>query len=261
MRQRRGVEVELIPWKHHFPALVHEEVAEFVRTLQKNSFIGIELSPKGLNRYEQRLARLANQRALKPVHLTPDRWAVVEVLLECKKRNIQLVLIETNISERKQEKSLPEHTGKKDLPAVAKAVLFRDKVFAEQIIKSLSNFKGRKLPVITGGGHALNTEKILLAHSVNAHINTRIFSNEQRVKDSLLIFVRAREAAAQNKTGLFDSLSRYADKLTSESRKEDPSEVMKRICIELSTKKKKKRNRSKKKRERRSTKKSRKRLP
>lgn len=171
-------EVEIIPWVHLLNLRAHKEVIEYIRSLPKNSKIGLEVSPKELGRVESFFSRWPGASGPAMPTFKPgvqgNKFAFFELVFECNARNIEIIPLEAPAPQAMWRR---ERFG----PKIEYASGKREEAFARQIESRIKKFSG-KLPVIVGCGHAVRVSKILENAGIKARVNTGLFSFSERKK-------------------------------------------------------------------------------
>lgn len=251
---KQKVTVEVIPWLHGAHLLCHEDIIRYIRDLPKNSSLAMEISPATQVLFLDLFNILSGKRSQRIYDfitkkdkrvpfkkMTPKKvkrdmgvsgWAYLEVLHECRKKNIAVIPIETLVSYAKSEVS---GTATKKEFAMS---LFREKTFARQIKTTLMKFKGERLLVLTGLGHSLSLQRELTKIGVRTTLNIEIFTQRELVTKALKIDEAKSKAiaAGRKKEGLKLRKKLYA--VLGKKRKEKWrfGGVKKRIIRELKAK-------------------------
>jgi len=136
---KQKVEVELIPWIHGIESLLHEDVITYVKSLPKNSVVALEGNEKFINEMTVNEFSNFSQKYFW------GHFAFVELLNECKKRNISIIQLQTLAGELRDRKDSLKEKKRIDY--------FREKSFAHQIKSILKKFDKPTLYVIVGLSH------------------------------------------------------------------------------------------------------------
>ncbi|MFH1391098.1 MAG: hypothetical protein ABIH20_02185 [Candidatus Diapherotrites archaeon] len=195
---KENIIVELIPWMHYFPTLAHEDVVKHVKRLPKNSTIAIELpqahaelvnlaissfrgEKRGLDRLSVGLDELRKV-------LPDDFWAVMEVLTQCKKRNIKVIPIESKaLFDKVHSIDIERPRNHPELKATIDVDVKREKFFVNEIIKLLNSSRKSgvvhtRLYVLSGAAHCSPMRRMLLERGYNAELNTSIFTKQSQIE-------------------------------------------------------------------------------
>ncbi|MBI2530447.1 MAG: hypothetical protein HYW05_04875 [Candidatus Diapherotrites archaeon] len=173
-------DVELIPWVHNFDTSAHEDVVNYVRGLPKNSHLATEITPERLSYYNRLLSVITGSVR----KILPDVLAALEIMHECKKRNITIIPLETPVS---REIIIKTYENKSSRYSTELANKFRDQTFARILETTLKKFKGQKLPVLLGLQHVALGEILneLRKRGINARVNTTIFTYKKEILEKI----------------------------------------------------------------------------
>ncbi|MCR4335230.1 MAG: hypothetical protein NUV57_01700 [archaeon] len=158
--------VELLPWIHHAGYPNHQDILEYIKKIPKNSVLALEIKPN----YYDRL-RHDYYYSPKGAHL-----ALMQVIAECEKRNIEIVPLERAAS-RKYHPDKINADPLLDFLGNFEA----DRKFAEAILQA---GRIRKKPIIyalTGLAHSNGIAEHLKNNGVTAKVNTEIFTGANKL--------------------------------------------------------------------------------
>ncbi len=182
--------VVLVPWVHFVGSRLHLDILDYLIKLRPNSIVALEVSPLNYLKLQFLIDVLTNKADLKkyskkkeiavvneiyenPIEflrsLKPDLVAVFEVLLECRRRGINVVPLEN----QKTYDEVLDHKNNKDADRtkdLEKIVLDREYPFVENILE-LSSRSKQKVHVITGTTHILGLQELLTAKGIDAKIH------------------------------------------------------------------------------------------
>lgn len=181
----KKVTVELVPWTHVVTFLAHEDVVHHIKSLPKNSSIMLEINSRELNK----LSRFI-EKPDPMVHLNDPKWAALEILLACGKRNIKVIPLDTLISVASLGLFRVIASGRHTLTTQSK----REDSMVRQIRPVLENFKGKKLPVVVGAGHVMELKRKLGNLGITATVNTELFTEAKKIKESMRLDKLVKEA-------------------------------------------------------------------
>ena len=175
--------VEIIPWTHAPYVRAFEEVLEFIRTIPKNSTIGLEVSPVDLANPEKIQTDNPNGKA-----------SLQETIMELETRNIKVIPLENHqllmIGRSKRNAILEERR---------KFGAKRDAIAVSKVENALKHVKGEKLILIVGLGHAPVLQSLLRQKGIETKIETSIFGDLTRpiLKNALRVFAEQAEAISK----------------------------------------------------------------
>jgi hypothetical protein len=206
-------EFEIFPWIHNVVRKRHGEVVAHIKGLPRNSVIALEITPhkirwsnrlidilsgeipleKSMTRSEK--ARLENliANSKSPGYaqsVLPHQWAVMEIIHECRKRNITIEPIASPV----QEALLLPAVGKNDSEKSLQADLFAERIFVNNLYSLTAKYPRKKIPVFMGIFHAVPVKQQLKRKKVRCRINTRIFSNSAEMNTDINLYDRMRKA-------------------------------------------------------------------
>lgn len=191
------VEVELIPWIHHVESATHIDVIKYIQSLPRNSVLGaMELSLeeyeilKGMSVREVLNARVSDSRAISPL------LSLVELLHECRKRNIQIVPLEGSLIKNIIDGA---NNAREFSQLALKVSPHKEKTAATQIKIALQYFKGRKFPAVIPTAHVLAVKTALEKIGIAANVNTKIFRDKQVVERIITLFAEESRLRAQGR--------------------------------------------------------------
>ncbi|MBN2517834.1 MAG: hypothetical protein JXB14_03235 [Candidatus Altiarchaeota archaeon] len=194
--RKKGI-VRLIPWIHSVESTYHAHVVEFIDKLPKNSVLGLEMTPQGLNNLHQLLDDFERSWKRNPAFL-PEAYEglyLIEVLNSCRRRNIRVVPIDTTtvhamtVKHLSGKESLEERRTPERLRSFAKDEDFRERTFAEKLRDAVRDHPGREVFALMGGSHVPFVRKNLVSMGVSARTDLRPFSGP--VKEEMLQRQRA----------------------------------------------------------------------
>lgn len=184
----KRTEVELIPWTHAIDHGIHGDAINYIKTIPKNSFIVVEATAK----YIEFMNKLVYKAPSEQFKLDWQGWAYVELVHECKKRNITVIPIESLVPRISREREIQGiMITKKDVK--------REKAFARNIQTLLKRFNVRKLYALTGAGHTPALKLELKRLKIKAKINTifvKSFKERTKMKLDFLETRLKRKAVA-----------------------------------------------------------------
>ncbi|MDO8427762.1 MAG: hypothetical protein Q7S92_00960 [Candidatus Diapherotrites archaeon] len=172
------LEIEIIPWEHSFNKQAHADVVSYVKSLPKNSVLALEINPQELATTQKYMDALTSVRGQATLPLANTvQLALAELLLECSKKNIQIVPIRSIASSR-SSKLKETKLG----PLVHTVDLFPDHAFVRELKAALHKFKQKRLVVVVGFGHAGMVQGLLQLQGVSSRIHFEHFSNPDLMK-------------------------------------------------------------------------------
>ena len=185
-------EVELLPWFHDVTLINQEKLIKYIKEkIPKNSFLAVEVSPHIFTEKYNLIKKIGKES---PLFNYDTIWAWVEVSHVCKKKNIQIIPIETIVSSEKRKGVFP-FSDRLVTREYIKLNIFAEKTFAEQVKVILKKFKRDKLFVLTGTFHTLNTQKELQKLGVKSKINYSFIWGKETFKKYLKLTSKERAAA------------------------------------------------------------------
>jgi len=230
----KGKEVEIVPWAHSIDSLSHELVVKYVKTLPKNSFLALELSSNDLIELEKELVGPNAVNLLSPKYRDDFRHkkmsaAFLEILFECKTRNINVIPINSNIRKSQALKRTHALLGNAQIiignvqtltdlknrqAPTLRFVAEADKMLSENIISALKKINLNKLVVLTGVNHSAGVQRNLSDKGVKTNIVTKIFSGATLKQNNYRIDL-LRKAALALKKNNYALLNKLESQLTS----------------------------------------------
>lgn len=170
--------IEIIPWLHSLRRSSHQDVVRYVKTLPHHTVVALEMPPIHVENYRLFKSLSTEQlrdnfraythdakRQLKEGNTDIYLWlAAMEVLMECKKRNLRLFFL----GNKKTDKVGRETAGISDSLRVSHQ---RDKIYANVIMKYVKSKKPSRIVVIAGQGHAIGICGSLQESGIPAKIN------------------------------------------------------------------------------------------
>ncbi len=186
--------IVLVPWSHDISIRDQAKVVKFLRRIPKNSFIALEITPRRLGDYIRKMGK--TRKASPPIHpsIHPFDAAWLEVILECEKRNVKIVPLESEASIRLMSKyrgsAIPPYHSLGEI----RHSMRREQTMAENIVAALPRKRIKRLFVLTGTYHTEGVAFELRRMSYSPRIVTGIFGNPARLKEYFKI-VRASKNA------------------------------------------------------------------
>ncbi|MBU2099700.1 hypothetical protein KKG83_01315 [Candidatus Micrarchaeota archaeon] len=185
-----GKEVEIVPWAHSIEESHHVQVVNYIKHLPRNSFLALELTSKALSKY---LSALNSRKLLEqllqgktfPRVPAPVNSAFLDVILECAKRDISLVPIESSVRYK-----LSRRLRRRRYMTEFEKLAVRDSAMSELSVTALKNKKIKKLYLVTGTGHVAGIQYNLSKADVKCKIKTDIFSHKDSISEQIDIFMR-----------------------------------------------------------------------
>ena len=194
---KQKVEVELIPWAHRISSTVHGELIDYIKKVPKNSIIALEISQKLLDKIPD---------FLDIEQLEDMALSLVELVLECKKRGIKILPLESIVSDAVGDRILRKRfvnkilrlTEEEDVIGVIKENAFREINFARRISSIIKNFPQSKLIVITGYGHTKSVQTELKKLGINSKINATYSKEKLALQRVTYYSMKLRQAFEAN---------------------------------------------------------------
>jgi len=201
--------VEILPWAHSAESALHAALINYVKKLPRGSQVFFEVSQDSLNFFDavedfvagkeikgsKLMDQLLTSSQIKGVAASskrhgliaksPQTIAYVEIISEARKRNLQLIPIETPVSRAKAEKAVNnvnefiyDGHGIFGGSEFVRSNEFREISFARQI-RALMNHNNKYF-VIVGLHHIDGVNRKLRALGVVSKINVRFIPKELR---------------------------------------------------------------------------------
>ena len=210
-----GKLVDLLPWTHDASLVAHRDLVRHISTLPKNSIVLFESTPWAVkfatNLTNHFLGKKVNdgevEESLNMILRHTEGYedaefqkntliAVMDVLHECKTRNIKVISIEPEniLKTMRTDESAeaPIYTRKNAL-----FVRKREQQMTRLIKGALQQTRQQIVPCIVGAGHVISLREMLDKEGIKTNVNTA-FSKE-RLRDECDISEKARKLALLGK--------------------------------------------------------------
>jgi len=204
--------IELIPWQHNVMRLQHAECVEYIKNLPKNSVLALEINLeaysffsrvisilsghtiKGDITQKERMEAMATAEIVHNFLTSPDEAlpekseylikelsAAMEVINECRKRNINIEPIAAHL----YVKSYSEALNEKDLAKLVYTDTLFENALAENLYSLSAKYSGKKIFALCGIAHVGEVYQILREKRISSKIQTFIFSNPGEIRRTI----------------------------------------------------------------------------